>query len=181
MGHFWGAGGDFGRGKSREKSELWFLSDVDFDPTLRICAGIWSAKPTPENGVGKGELEFAAVFPQEERKVLPANQTEGGGKKLSDRGEGIFQPAGAGGEFRGPGVGGGEQEQTAGAHQTGQDFQKKLLRIFDPVKEVGGENEVKSSKFGQAQSVASPEADALSYVAGGGYHPNGLGEVAFLF
>jgi hypothetical protein len=47
----------------------------------------------PEGGVGEGKLKFAAVFPKKEWKILPANQTESGGKKLLDGRKGILQPS----------------------------------------------------------------------------------------
>jgi len=37
---------------------------------------VGSAKPKPEGGVGEGELELAAVFAEEEGKILTAKEAE---------------------------------------------------------------------------------------------------------
>ena len=87
---------------------------------------------------------------------------------------------GAGCEFQGPGVGGGEQQETAGTNQAGQDSEEKLFGILDPIEKVGGENEVESSKPGQAQGVAGSKTDTIPDFAGRSLRPDGLGEATFL-
>jgi len=121
------------------------------------------------------------VFPEQEGKVLPADQPKGGGKEFPDRGKRLSGPAGSRGEFLGPGVGGGEQEETAGTNQIGQDFEEKLFGIFDPIDEVGGENEVESSQPRQAQGVAGSKTDTIPDFAGRGHCPDGLSQATFLF
>ena len=73
--------------------------------------------PEPEGGVGEGELEFAAVFAEEEREVLAPEQAEVRGKQFADGGIRVPEPAGLGGELLGPGVGRGEEEKAAGEDQ----------------------------------------------------------------
>ena len=75
---------------------------------------------------------------------------------------------GAGSEFRRPGVWGGEKQKTAGTNQAGQDFEEKPFGIFDPIKKVGGKNEIESSKPGQAQGVTGTKRDTIPDFAGRG-------------
>ena len=63
----------------------------------------------PESGVGEGELEFAAVLAEEERKVLASEQAELRSEELADSGKRVPKPAGVRGELPGPCVRGGQE------------------------------------------------------------------------
>ena len=121
----------------------------------------WRSEAEPEGGIGKGELEFAAVFPKEERQVLPAQETEVGRKDFTHGGKRVLEPSVSGGEFLGPGVGRGEKKKASGANESRQDLPEKFFRVFHPIKQVGCEDQVKSSKFRQAHGVTGTKTDAI--------------------
>ncbi len=102
--------------------------------------------PRPKGGVSEGKLEFAAVFAQKKREVLASDQAKMGRKMFADGGKRVPEPAGPGGEFLGPGVGRGEEEKAAGEDQWRKHFLQKFFWILDPVKEVGGQDQVESTK-----------------------------------
>lgn len=121
------------------------------------------------------------MFAKKEGEVLATQQAEVRGEKFLDGGVGVFGPTGARGEVLGPSVRRGEKKETPGTNQIGQDLSEKLLRIFDSIEKIGGENKVERTKVRKVQGIPNPKTDAFPDFLRRRRCPDRFGQMTLLF